>query len=492
MSKRKSLDQKLSDFVYREEFKDNFEITEFSEIDETLFCRYCKKDLMAKTSILKKHLDTICHKERASVLRNETLTQKDFNEDLGKLFIESNIPFWKLQTNVWKEWVEKWTQYRCPSTTWMRKYYTPSLYEQTIEKIREELSDEYIWLSVDETTDTKGKHVVNIIIGPLNDDKPNAQYLIHTEFVKNVNNTTINQSVLTGLNILWPNGIKYEKLLLFITDRASYMKVCGQNLKAFFPKLHHITCVCHGLHNLCEFLMKNFMNITRLITCSNMSFSKSHSRKEHFEQNSMSLPPKTVFTRWGTFIKACIYFPDNFDRIGDIIQHMEIDSSTYFNEFKEFIEAKELIFNDLQLINNNFRQIPQLITELEANDINLLRAFEKLENFRRDLASNTTDIGISVSKRFEEIISDNPGYEELRNISRIITESRGENTEKLSFEEILKFSNAYITNACVERSFSKYKLIFSDLRQSLTKENLKQYLICNFNSGVFTNKSQIP
>jgi hypothetical protein len=40
-----------------------------------------------------------------------------------------------------------------------------------------------------------------------------------------------------SMNLLWPNGVKYENVLLFLTDAAPYMVKSGSILTAFFPKL---------------------------------------------------------------------------------------------------------------------------------------------------------------------------------------------------------------------------------------------------------------
>ena len=39
----------------------------------------------------------------------------------------------------------------------------------------------------------------------------------------------------------------YEKVLLFVSDGASYMLKAAQNLKTMYPKMLYITCLAHGL-----------------------------------------------------------------------------------------------------------------------------------------------------------------------------------------------------------------------------------------------------
>jgi hypothetical protein len=42
------------------------------------------------------------------------------------------------------------------------------------------------------------------------------------------------------MNLLWPNGIQYECVLLFVTDAASYMIKGGAAVKVIFPNMIHL------------------------------------------------------------------------------------------------------------------------------------------------------------------------------------------------------------------------------------------------------------
>ena len=50
----------------------------------------------------------------------------------------------------------------------MRNNYLPKVYQASIEKIREEIGNNSVWISVDKTTDGCGRYVVNVIVGHLN------------------------------------------------------------------------------------------------------------------------------------------------------------------------------------------------------------------------------------------------------------------------------------------------------------------------------------
>ena len=87
--------------------------------------------------------------------------------------------------------------------------------------------------------------------------------------------------------MLWPTGIKYEKLKLPLTDDAA--------------------CIW----NRCE-------EVNALISNVKKVFLKAHLRIQGFRGSlpSCLLPPEPVLTRWGSWIEAAIYtaFQKNCNR----------------------------------------------------------------------------------------------------------------------------------------------------------------------------------
>jgi hypothetical protein len=56
------------------------------------------------------------------------------------------------------------------------------------------------------------------------------------------------------INEIFENNIQYDNFRLLISDAAPYAMKTGRFLKEIFPKLRHITCLCHMLHRLCEYI----------------------------------------------------------------------------------------------------------------------------------------------------------------------------------------------------------------------------------------------
>jgi len=50
-----------------------------------------------------------------------------------------------------------------------------------------------------------------------------------------------------------------------VTDAAKYMIKAGKALAVFYPKLVHITCLCHALHRVSEEVRSKFVPVDFLI-----------------------------------------------------------------------------------------------------------------------------------------------------------------------------------------------------------------------------------
>lgn len=74
----------------------------------------------------------------------------------------------KLNHPVWKAFHKKYTEHELPTVTSARRV-VPHVYKATVEKIRNEIGDEdYIWFSIDETTDLNGNPTFTFVVGRLN------------------------------------------------------------------------------------------------------------------------------------------------------------------------------------------------------------------------------------------------------------------------------------------------------------------------------------
>jgi hypothetical protein len=127
-------------------------------------------------------------------------------------------------------------------------------------------------------------------------------------------------------------------MVWFVPDGAPCMCKAGRALRLIYPRMIHIICVDHGLHNLSETIRDNYPQVDLLISKTKKVFLKSPKRIERFRSQcpGISLPPKPVITRWGTWVKAAMYYADHFEAVKGVIDSLDA------NEAKSISKCQEL------------------------------------------------------------------------------------------------------------------------------------------------------
>jgi len=145
-----------------------------------------------------------------------------------------------------------------PFVSTLRKTYVEDCYQETMDEIRNEVKNKKIWVSIDETTDSEGRYVANVIIGTLPVNGPGKHFLLASEVLEKANHTTISKLFDKALFSLWPKGIQHDDVILFVSDAAPYMVKAAKSIQAFYSKMIHVTCLAHGLHRVCEKIRAEF------------------------------------------------------------------------------------------------------------------------------------------------------------------------------------------------------------------------------------------
>ncbi|PSN38201.1 hypothetical protein C0J52_20758 [Blattella germanica] len=180
-----NLKSKLTSYI--SEFKEDGLSTD----NKILFCNLCQCAVSSTQKFLvQQHITTSKHqanKQLNSKQRQLFLTQpttsnvrSEFNIDLCRSLISADIPLYKLKNKAFREFLEKHTQHTIPDESTLRKTYAPSIYDETIQKIRDEIKDSSIWVSIDETSDKEGRHVGNVVIGLLS-EQYSERILLHCD-----------------------------------------------------------------------------------------------------------------------------------------------------------------------------------------------------------------------------------------------------------------------------------------------------------------------
>ncbi|KAL1446681.1 hypothetical protein WDU94_003651 [Cyamophila willieti] len=82
----------------------------------------------------------------------------EFSTDLCETLMASNIPMHKVNNPAFKKFLQKYcVGHNIPDESTLRKNYVPGVYQSVLQSIREDIGDNYIWVSTDETTDACGR-----------------------------------------------------------------------------------------------------------------------------------------------------------------------------------------------------------------------------------------------------------------------------------------------------------------------------------------------
>ncbi|KAE9542367.1 hypothetical protein AGLY_003494 [Aphis glycines] len=267
---------------------------------------------------IKQHISRIKHKngiERKHLKQSQSFLttsskKSTFNYDLCQALLSVNIPLHKISNELFRAFLEKYTHKSIPDESTVRKTYVVRCYEDCINKIRSYCENQKLWISVDETTDSVGRYVANVIVGTLEVGGPGKIFLLNSEILEKANHTSIAKLLDTSLHILWSQGIEHDNILLFLSDAAPYMMKAGRDLKILYSKMKHVSCLAHGLHRVAEEIRKHFPKVDQLISNIKKIFLKYPSRVQYFKEMApnIPLPPQPVLTRWVTWLKAATYF----------------------------------------------------------------------------------------------------------------------------------------------------------------------------------------
>ena len=150
-----------------------------------------------------------------------------------------------------------------------------------------------IVLIVDEST-LSGTQYLNILVGSLG--IPYVSFLFDCQLLKCApNSNIIAQAVDDAVRNL---GIDRSFFYLLLSDAAKYMIAAGIRLKSFYPKLFHVTCVAHLLHNCAMTIKSHFEDVDQLIAKVKALTISSKTRRAQF--SAIAYPPQPVPTRWGS------------------------------------------------------------------------------------------------------------------------------------------------------------------------------------------------
>lgn len=496
MPKINSKSSRLRNFVSEFKF--------FTTDGIVLYCTLCdisvngdRRFLVLQHINTNKHIKNSKDKSLSTINKQQlvsNITKKlPFYEDLCSSLLRANIPLKKINNKAFREFLSKYIKHDIPDESTLRKNYVPEIYNKTIQKIRDYVNNNRIWISIDETTDVEGRYIANVIIGTLEINEPGQIFFLASEILEKANHQGICKLFEDSLLLLWPDKICRENVLLFVTDAAPYMVKAAKVLQSLFTKMIHITCVAHGLHRISEEVRKHFSKVDSLISNGKKVFLKAPSRINAFQTIApeISLPPQPIITRWGTWLDAAAYYSDHFDTFFRVMQTFDKNDASSVNITKSLMEDPT-IKNDLIFIKTHFGFLVDKITSLEKQGVLLTDSILIVEEVKAKIFQVPGNVGKSIQTKLNSVYDKNHGLKKLNTISNILA---GKNhvtiqdlEEELTTSDLPCFKYAPVSSTDVERSFSKFKMLLSDNRRKFTFDNLKKTLIIQCNSqllGIF-------
>ena len=329
-----------------------------------------------------------------------------------------------------------------------------------------------IWVSIDETTDSSGRKVGNVVVGVLKNDKVASElsFLVKCKELPAANHVTIVRLFNETMHMIWPNGIKYDNVLLFLSDGAPYMRKAGEVLSVSFSYMIHVTCVVHALHRLCEFIRLLYPNVDKLVSNGKNFFLKSPSRIDLFREKNpdLPLPPAPVITRWGTWLSAVLYYGTNFESFASVVNELNKNDASSIEIVQDLLKDDHLK-NDLAFISANLNFLCDSITKLETSTNLLSETVKEVQAVEMNINSLP---GLKVLKdKFKNLFEKNNGFKKLCIVAQVLEGIQVGELHGVSISDIPLFKYARLTSCDVERSFSQYKALFRDNRHAFVMEN---------------------
>lgn len=259
------------------------------------------------------------------------------------------------------------------------------------------------------------------------------------------------------------------------------MKKAGKHLqKSLFPRMVHVTCLTHALHNLCDFIRIQFPRADALVNENKKIFRKSAQRKEQLEEKypDLSVPPFPVLTRWGTWLNAIKYYAIEWNRIKDVVENLDNDSAAIIAAKKLYNEKN--VFIEISFVYKHYVFLAETITQLEGNQVPISSALHHLNTVILKIKETPNQ---DIKDKFDQILKKNVGLPIMEAVVKndIDILHKTEQFKSATPADISRYNFAPLVSCDVERSFSKYKSILTDHRRSFNLLNLRYHLIiaCN-------------
>ncbi|VVC34838.1 Ribonuclease H-like domain [Cinara cedri] len=299
-----------------------------------------------------------------------------FNEDLCLSLVAANIPWFKLQNPVFRDFLQNYTKKHIP----------------------------------DEST----------LLGVLNEQNASKPFLISCKKLDKINHSTISRFVNDSLRILWSRGGNDEKVLILCSDAAPYIIKAGKTLNVFFPNMIHIS-LAHMIQRLAEKVREMYLNVNTLVSNLKKVFLKAPQRVNVYKEimPSVPLPPVPVLTRWGTWVETANFCADHFDNLKIILQKLEDKNVVSIQKCINMLSL-ESVKSDLTFIQSHFFILVKSIKNLEHSSLTLSDSSQIVNNVILAMEKVPGQKGKIIQEKLFYLIEKNVGFQTAKQITTIL------------------------------------------------------------------------
>ena len=191
--------------------------------------------------------------------------------------------------------------------------------------------------------------------------------------LEKVSHQNVSQAIVNSSGLLRLLGLKYDKVLLALSDAGSYMLKSMAGLKdVMFTKMIHVTCAAHGLHRVAESIRVTYTKVDKFIV--DMIFVKSPMRRaSYIQETGIKLPPEPVVTRWGTsWLDAVFYYAETYDVVKKYVLGMDTAAQSMQTVKTELKNNHELKMQ-IAYILCHFKVLASTIKILESQNLTNLK-----------------------------------------------------------------------------------------------------------------------
>ena len=131
------------------------------------------------------------------------------------------------------------------------------------------------------------------------------------------------------------------------------------------------------------------------------------------EAPSLTLPPKPILTRWGTWLDAADYYCTHYSVIENIFMKFDRDDSSSIRTVQYLFSSTTS--RNLAYIKSNFSVISKSIIRLEAVGMQLCDALQIVKKVESELHQAQGEVAVKISAKLQNVLQQNPEYSTLYN-----------------------------------------------------------------------------